>query len=74
MSATIYAKITLLFAVLTALLMAIGYAVGLYFGDPYLFMLLGLGLAAVGRGFDPMAGTPQRLGEELAQGIVVFGQ
>ena len=38
---------TLLFAVLTALLMAIGYIVGLYFGDPLSFMLLGLGLAAV---------------------------
>jgi heat shock protein HtpX len=38
---------TLLFAVLTGLLMAIGYVVGLYFGDPLTFMLLGLGLAAV---------------------------
>ena len=38
---------TLLFAVLTALLMALGYIVGLYFGDPLTFMLLGLGLAAV---------------------------
>ena len=47
MSATIYAKMTLLFAVLTALLMALGYVVGLYFGDPLIFMLLGLGLAAV---------------------------
>lgn len=47
MSATIYAKMTLLFAVLTGLLMAIGYVVGLYFGDPLTFMLLGLGLAAV---------------------------
>lgn len=47
MSATIYAKMTLLFAVLTALLMALGYVVGLYFGDPLTFMLLGLGLAAV---------------------------
>jgi heat shock protein HtpX len=47
MSASIYAKITLLFAILTALLMAIGYVVGLYFGDPFTFMLLGLGLAAV---------------------------
>ena len=47
LSASIYAKITVLFAVLTALLMALGYAVGLYFGDPLLFMLLGLGLAAV---------------------------
>jgi heat shock protein HtpX len=42
-----YAKMTLLFAVLTALLMALGYVVGLYFGDPLTFMLLGLGLAAV---------------------------
>ncbi len=47
MSASIYAKMTLLFAVLTALLMAIGYVVGLYFGDPFTFMFLGLGLAAV---------------------------
>lgn len=47
MSATIYAKMSLLFAVLTALLMAIGYVVGLYFGDPLTFMLLALGLAAV---------------------------
>jgi heat shock protein HtpX len=47
MSATIYAKMTLLFAVLTALLMTLGYIVGLYFGDPLTFMLLGLGLAAV---------------------------
>ncbi|MDV3278480.1 MAG: M48 family metalloprotease [Nitrososphaerales archaeon] len=47
MSASIYAKITILFAVLTALLMALGYVVGLYFGDPLTFMLLGLILAAV---------------------------
>ncbi|MBI3840793.1 MAG: M48 family metalloprotease [Thaumarchaeota archaeon] len=38
MTASIYFKITLLFAVLTGLLLAIGYAVGLYFGSPYLFM------------------------------------
>jgi heat shock protein HtpX len=44
--AGLYAKITLLFAVLTALLMAIGFVVGLYFGDPYTFMLLALVLAA----------------------------
>jgi len=47
LSAKLYAKMTLLFAVLTALLMALGYIVGLYFGDPLTFMLLGLGLAAV---------------------------
>jgi heat shock protein HtpX len=47
LSATLYAKMTLLFAVLTALLMALGYIVGLYFGDPFTFMLLGLGMAAV---------------------------
>ncbi len=47
MPASIYVKMTLLFAVLTSLLMAIGYVVGLYFGDPLTFMLLGLGLAAV---------------------------
>jgi heat shock protein HtpX len=37
-----YLRITLLFSVLTLLLMAIGYAVGLYFGDPLSFLLLGL--------------------------------
>ena len=47
MSATTYARITLLFFVLTALLMLIGYAIGLYFGDPLTFMLLGLVFAAV---------------------------
>jgi heat shock protein HtpX len=48
MAASIYAKITVLFFVLTALLMVIGYVVGLYFfGDPISFMLLALGLAAV---------------------------
>jgi heat shock protein HtpX len=46
LTATVYAKLTLLFAVLTALLMALGYIVGLYFGDPLTFMLLALGLAA----------------------------
>lgn len=47
MAARLYVKITLLFAVLTGLLMAIGYLVGLYFGDPLAFMGLALGLAAV---------------------------
>jgi heat shock protein HtpX len=47
MTAGIYVKISLLFAVLTALLLAIGYAVGLYFGDPITFVGLALGLAAV---------------------------
>ncbi|MDV3277184.1 MAG: zinc metalloprotease HtpX [Nitrososphaerales archaeon] len=48
MGASIYLKITLLFAVLTVLLMAVGYVVGLYFfGDPIPVMLLALGLAAV---------------------------
>jgi heat shock protein HtpX len=47
MAAALYAKITALFVVLTALLMAIGYVVGLAFGDPISFMLLALGLAAV---------------------------
>ncbi|HME18331.1 MAG TPA: M48 family metalloprotease [Nitrososphaerales archaeon] len=47
MAAALYAKIVMLFAVLTALLLAIGYVVGLYFGDPLTFMLLALGLAAV---------------------------
>lgn len=47
MAAGVYLKITLLFALLTALLMAIGYAVGLYFGDPVTFVGLFLVLAAV---------------------------
>jgi len=47
MAASLYIKLTLLFAVLTGLLMTIGFAVGLYFGDPLFFMLLGLGFAAV---------------------------
>ena len=48
MSASMYAKITALFFVLTALLMVIGYVVGLYFfGDPVTFMGLALALAAV---------------------------
>ncbi len=38
---------TMLFIVLTGLLMAIGYAVGLYFGDPLTFMLIGLVMAGV---------------------------
>ena len=43
-----YAKITALFFILTALLMIIGYAVGYYFfGDPITFMGLALVLAAV---------------------------
>lgn len=46
MSASIYAKITLLFFVLTGLLLAIGYLVGWYFyGDPITFMGLALVLA-----------------------------
>jgi len=47
MSASIYLKITMLFAVMTGLLMVIGLAVGFYFGDPLGFMLLALILAAV---------------------------
>jgi heat shock protein HtpX len=47
MSASIYLKITMLFAVMTGLLMAIGLAVGLYLGDPLAFMLIALVLAAV---------------------------
>lgn len=46
-AASIYFKITALFAVLTALFMAIGYVVGLYLGSPISFMLLALGFAAV---------------------------
>jgi heat shock protein HtpX len=47
MAVSIYLKITALFAVLTALLLAIGFAVGWYLGDPYLFMGLALVLASV---------------------------
>jgi heat shock protein HtpX len=36
-----------LFFVLTGLLMLIGYAIGLYFGNPLAFMLVGLGFAGV---------------------------
>jgi heat shock protein HtpX len=48
LSASIYLKITLLFAVLTGLLMVIGYAVGLYFfDDPVTFVGLAVVLSAV---------------------------
>ncbi len=47
MSASVYVRITLLFFVLTGLLMILGYAVGLYFGDPITFMLGGLIIAAL---------------------------
>jgi heat shock protein HtpX len=47
LAASTYLKITLLFAVMTGLLMAIGFAVGLYFGDPLTFMLIGLVFAAI---------------------------
>lgn len=47
MAVSIYLKISALFAVLTALLLAIGFAVGWFLGDPYLFMGLALVLAAV---------------------------
>jgi len=43
----LYTRMAALFIVLTGLLMVIGYAIGLYFGDPLLFMLLGLVLAGV---------------------------
>jgi heat shock protein HtpX len=47
MAASMYAKITLLFFVLTGLLMVIGYVVGWYFfNDPILFVGLALVLAA----------------------------
>ena len=47
MSNSLYAKITVLFFVLTALLMLIGYLVGWYFfGDPIVFVGLALVLAA----------------------------
>ncbi len=42
-----YARMAALFFVLTGLLMLIGYAIGLYFGDPLGFMLVGLILAGV---------------------------
>jgi heat shock protein HtpX len=38
---------TMLFFVLTGLLMVLGYAVGWYFGDPLTFMLIGLVIAAL---------------------------
>ena len=48
MSASVYAKMTALFFILTALLMIIGYVVGLYFfGDPITFVGVALVLAAV---------------------------
>ena len=48
LSASVYAKMTFLFFVLTALLMVIGYVVGWYFfGDPVTFVGLALVLAAV---------------------------
>lgn len=43
----LYVRMAALFFVLTGLLMLIGYAIGLYFGDPLVFMLLGLVLAGV---------------------------
>ncbi len=47
MAASMYAKMTLLFFVLTGLLLVIGYVVGWYFfGDPITFMGLALVLAA----------------------------
>ena len=47
MAASIYLKITLLFGVLTGLLLALGYVVGLYFGEPVTFMGFALVIAAV---------------------------
>jgi heat shock protein HtpX len=38
----LYTRMVALFFVLTGLLMAVGYAIGLYFGDPLGFMLIGL--------------------------------
>lgn len=43
----LYTRMVALFFVLTGLLMLVGYAIGLYFGDPLAFMLLGLVLAGV---------------------------
>ncbi|MGH9918059.1 MAG: M48 family metalloprotease [Nitrososphaerales archaeon] len=42
-----YTRMVALFFVLTGLLMLVGYAIGLYFGNPLLFLLLGLVLAGV---------------------------
>ncbi|MDA4137477.1 MAG: protease, partial [Thaumarchaeota archaeon] len=41
----LYVKMTALFFVLTGLLMLVGYAVGLYLGDPLGFMFIGLAFA-----------------------------
>ncbi|HUK75312.1 MAG TPA: zinc metalloprotease HtpX [Nitrososphaerales archaeon] len=43
----LYTRMVALFFLLTGLLMLIGYAIGLYFGDPLAFMLLGLVMAGV---------------------------
>ncbi len=43
----LYFRMAALFFILTGLLMLIGYAIGLYFGSPLTFMLLGLVLAGV---------------------------
>ena len=40
-----YLRMAALFGVLTGLLMLVGYAIGLYLGDPLVFVLLGLVLA-----------------------------
>jgi heat shock protein HtpX len=47
LSMGLYTRMAALFFVLTGLLMLIGYAIGLYFGDPLAFMLLGLVLAGL---------------------------
>src|SRR6266704_3758291 len=47
MSVSLHVRMSLLFFVLTGLLMLLGYTVGLYFGNPLSFMLLGLVIAAV---------------------------
>ena len=41
----LYTRMVALFFLLTGLLMLIGYAIGLYFGDPLAFMLVGLVIA-----------------------------
>jgi heat shock protein HtpX len=43
----LYTRMLALFFVLTGLLMLVGYAIGLYFGDPLGFMFLGLIMAGV---------------------------
>ncbi len=47
MTASFYARMTVLFGLLTGLLLVIGFLVGLFFGNPYLFMGFAVIFAAV---------------------------